>query len=201
MPAKKGQTFNRYSDEIKKEAVRLRVEEGWTYTRIMEKFGIKRKARSLLGYVRAKTRERQERNIAFWSWGSGCRVLHRVPANVVGDGVHTIEQLVHEKNKDPLRGKGYKTPLEKIQLGKQKRCFEKSFYELERYTPTREVYLSRENRTLVRVETVSILRMKYQTAIRNLLFNQLKAAGATICGVDMMIDSLEKKQPIPITAS
>ena len=60
-------------------------------------------------------------------------VLHRVPANVVGDGVHTIEQLVHEKNKDPLRGKGYKTPLEKIQLGKQKRCFEKSCYELERY--------------------------------------------------------------------
>ncbi|MGV2644572.1 bifunctional glutamate--cysteine ligase GshA/glutathione synthetase GshB, partial [Clostridium perfringens] len=39
-------------------------------------------------------------------------VLHRVPANVVGDGIHTIVQLVHEKNKDPLRGKGYKTPLE-----------------------------------------------------------------------------------------
>lgn len=41
MPAKKGQTFNRYSEETKKEAVRLRVEEGWAYSRIMEKFGIK----------------------------------------------------------------------------------------------------------------------------------------------------------------
>ena len=41
MPAKKGQTFNRYSEETKKEAVRLRVEEGWAYNRIMEKFGIK----------------------------------------------------------------------------------------------------------------------------------------------------------------
>lgn len=28
MPAKKGQTFNRYSEETKKEAVRLRTEEG-----------------------------------------------------------------------------------------------------------------------------------------------------------------------------
>ncbi|WJH26907.1 transposase [Paenibacillus sp. CC-CFT742] len=41
MPAKKGQTFNRYSEETKKEAVRLRMEEGWPYSRIMEKFGIK----------------------------------------------------------------------------------------------------------------------------------------------------------------
>ncbi|WP_435303371.1 IS3 family transposase [Paenibacillus amylolyticus] len=41
MPAKKGQTFNQYSEETKKEAVRLRLEEGWTYSRIMEKFGIK----------------------------------------------------------------------------------------------------------------------------------------------------------------
>ena len=37
-------------------------------------------------------------------------ILQRVPANVEGDGIHTIEGLVTEKNKDPLRGKGYKTP-------------------------------------------------------------------------------------------
>lgn len=43
-------------------------------------------------------------------------LFHRVPANVTGDGVHTIEELVNEKNKDPLRGKGYVTPLEKINL-------------------------------------------------------------------------------------
>ncbi|EFZ2209150.1 transposase [Paenibacillus glucanolyticus] len=41
MSAKKGQTFNRYSEETKKEAVRLRVEEGWAYSQIMKKFGIK----------------------------------------------------------------------------------------------------------------------------------------------------------------
>ncbi|MGG0815607.1 hypothetical protein ABE142_23525 [Paenibacillus alvei] len=53
-------------------------------------------------------------------------ILHRVPANVVGDGIHTIEPLVHKKNKDPLRGRGYKTPLEKIQLGEAETMFLKN---------------------------------------------------------------------------
>ena len=49
--------------------------------------------------------------------GGKCRaVLHRVPANVIGDGTHTIAQLVTAKNDDPRRGQGYKTPLEKIKL-------------------------------------------------------------------------------------
>ena len=44
-------------------------------------------------------------------------ILHRVPANVTGNGTLTIRELIHLKNQDPFRGKGYKTPLEKIQLG------------------------------------------------------------------------------------
>lgn len=44
-------------------------------------------------------------------------ILHRVPANVVGDGCLTIRQLVALKNQDPLRGVGYVTPLERIRLG------------------------------------------------------------------------------------
>lgn len=50
-------------------------------------------------------------------------VLHRVPANVVGDGVRSIRELVEQKNRDPLRGKGYRTPLERIQLGQTEERF------------------------------------------------------------------------------
>jgi len=50
-------------------------------------------------------------------------ILHRVPANVTGNGKQTISELVVEKNKDPLRGKGYRTPLEKIQLGEAEQMF------------------------------------------------------------------------------
>lgn len=43
--AKKGQTFKSYSKEIRLEAVRLHLEEKWTYRRITEKYGIHDKHR------------------------------------------------------------------------------------------------------------------------------------------------------------
>jgi len=53
-------------------------------------------------------------------------ILHRVPANVSGNGINTVRELVTEKNKDPLRGKGYHTPLEKIQMGEAELMFLKT---------------------------------------------------------------------------
>lgn len=44
-------------------------------------------------------------------------VLKRVPANVTGDGIHTVHELVDEKNTDPLRGTDHLKPLEEIQTG------------------------------------------------------------------------------------
>ena len=50
-------------------------------------------------------------------------ILHRVPANVKGDGERSIKELVEEKNLDPLRGVGYKTPLEKIRFEDPEKLF------------------------------------------------------------------------------
>ncbi|MCP4756607.1 MAG: bifunctional glutamate--cysteine ligase GshA/glutathione synthetase GshB [Proteobacteria bacterium] len=55
--------------------------------------------------------------------GTVVAVLHRLPANVIGDGNRTVMELVEEKNGNPLRGIGYKTPLEKLRTG----AVEKSF--------------------------------------------------------------------------
>ncbi|WP_085979470.1 IS3 family transposase [Paenibacillus curdlanolyticus] len=49
--AKKGQTFNRYDEATKKEAVRLRLEEQWSYPMIMDKFGIKSETQ-IMNWVR-----------------------------------------------------------------------------------------------------------------------------------------------------
>ena len=40
----------------------------------------------------------------------------REPAQVIGDGTHTIEQLVEIENKNPLRGDGHATALTKIRF-------------------------------------------------------------------------------------
>ncbi|WP_183255574.1 IS3 family transposase [Anoxybacteroides tepidamans] len=39
--AKKGQTFQSYSEELKREVVRLKLEEGWSYRQLREHFGVK----------------------------------------------------------------------------------------------------------------------------------------------------------------
>jgi glutamate--cysteine ligase len=44
-------------------------------------------------------------------------VLHRAPANVLGDGSSTVRALVDMKNAHPYRGEGYHSPLERIRLG------------------------------------------------------------------------------------
>jgi transposase len=43
--AMKGQKFKTYSDETKREAIRLHVEEKWSYRKINEHFGIQDKDR------------------------------------------------------------------------------------------------------------------------------------------------------------
>ncbi|MGF6786140.1 cyanophycin synthetase [Paraburkholderia sp. 35.1] len=43
-------------------------------------------------------------------------VARRIPAHVLGDGVHTIEELVEEVNQDPRRGAGHENVLTRVEL-------------------------------------------------------------------------------------
>nr|WP_295970744.1 bifunctional glutamate--cysteine ligase GshA/glutathione synthetase GshB [uncultured Bacillus sp.] len=119
-------------------------------------------------------------------------ILHRVPANVTGNGIHTIAQLAEDKNKDPLRGKGYKTPLEKISLGNAEKLFlknqGKTIYDVPEIGEL--VYL-RENSNISTggdsIDYTDVIPESYkQIAVR-----AAKAAGAVFCGVDMMIENIE----------
>ena len=42
--------------------------------------------------------------------------IYRIPANVQGDGIHTIKGLIEIKNKDPRRGAGHKKSLVRINV-------------------------------------------------------------------------------------
>ena len=50
--------------------------------------------------------------------GQVVAVAERVPANVVGDGKSTVEQLVEEVNRDPQRGDGHDNVLTRITIDK-----------------------------------------------------------------------------------
>lgn len=121
-------------------------------------------------------------------------VLHRVPANVVGDGVHTIEELVHEKNKDPLRGRGYKTPLEKIRIGEAEEMFLKNHtMTWSDIPPLNEIIYLRENSNISTGGDSLDFTDEIPGCYKDLAIQSAKAAGATICGVDMMIDDIREE--------
>ena len=119
-------------------------------------------------------------------------ILHRVPANVTGDGIHTIEQLVEDKNKDPLRGKGYKTPLEKINLGEAEKLFLKNQGKRIVDIPTKEeiIYL-RENSNISTGGDSIDYTDDIPDSYKKIAVRAAKAAGAVFCGVDMMIDNIQ----------
>lgn len=116
-------------------------------------------------------------------------ILHRVPANVKGDGKHTIEELIEIKNKDSLRGKGYKTPLEKIKIDTSALLYLKN-HNRDIYTVLKEdeVVFLRENSNISTggdsIDFTDIIPNRF----KEIAIKSAKAIGAKICGVDMVIE-------------
>ena len=120
-------------------------------------------------------------------------ILHRVPANVVGDGVHTITELVEEKNKDVLRGTGYKKPLQKIFLGEAESTFLATQNLDFDYTPKKDetIYL-RENSNISTGGDSIDFTDDILDEYKQIAIDSASAADATICGVDLMINDIKE---------
>lgn len=116
-------------------------------------------------------------------------ILHRVPANVKGDGKSSIRQLVEIKNQDSLRGKGYKTPLEKIGLDASSELFLKQKGLNFDYIPAQDeiVYL-RENSNISTggdsIDYTDIIPERF----KRIAVEAAQAMEAKFCGVDMMLE-------------
>lgn len=115
-------------------------------------------------------------------------ILHRIPANVTGDGLKSISELVQIKNQDPLRGKGYRTPLEKIQLGEAEALFlkaqDKDFDSIPASGET--VYL-RENSNISTGGDSIDFTDEVHDSYKRIALKAAKALNVTITGLDMMI--------------
>lgn len=121
-------------------------------------------------------------------------ILHRVPANVIGDGLKSIRELVEVKNQDPLRGVGYKTPLEKINLDENAELFLKQSGLNFDYIPKKDeiVYL-RENSNISTGGDSIDYTDDIKDRFKDIAVESSKAIGANICGVDMIIEDYTDK--------
>lgn len=126
--------------------------------------------------------------------GEVAGILQRVPANVIGDGKSTIKKLVEIKNENPLRGKGYKTPLEKLKIGEEEIFHLKGQKLTPEYIPKKnEKIFLRENSNISTggdsIDYTDIIPQDF----KNEAIRASKAVGAKITGVDMIISNLNKE--------
>lgn len=127
-------------------------------------------------------------------------VLLRVPANVTGDGKHTIRQLVELKNQDPLRGSNHRSPLEKIQLGESElQVLKEQGYDFDSI-PKKEVLVYLRENSNVSTGGDSIDRTAaFSADYKKIAVDAAQTLGAVICGVDMLVD--DRNQPASATAA
>ncbi|MBF0788263.1 MULTISPECIES: bifunctional glutamate--cysteine ligase GshA/glutathione synthetase GshB [unclassified Streptococcus] len=115
-------------------------------------------------------------------------VLLRVAANVVGDGIHTIRELVQLKNQDPLRGRDHRSPLEVINLGD----IERLMLSQQGYSP--ETILEAGQRAELRGnsnistggDSIDVTH-QMNDSYKQLAAEMATAMGAWVCGVDLII--------------
>jgi glutamate--cysteine ligase len=115
-------------------------------------------------------------------------ILHRVPANVTGNAKQTIRELVIEKNKDPLRGKGYRTPLEKIQMGEAEQMFLKAQnLDFESVPAEGETVYLRENSNISTGGDSIDFTDEIPESYKQIAVKAAKALNVAITGLDMII--------------
>lgn len=118
-------------------------------------------------------------------------ILNRVPANVIGNGVNTIKELVEEKNKDSLRGVGYVSPLEKINIDESAKLFlhAQNMDENTVLEQGKQVFLRENSNISTGGDSIDFTDEVHQV-FKDLAVEATKAFDITFCGVDIMIEDI-----------
>ncbi|WP_187423892.1 bifunctional glutamate--cysteine ligase GshA/glutathione synthetase GshB [Streptococcus sp. Marseille-P7376] len=115
-------------------------------------------------------------------------VLLRVAANVVGDGQHTVRELVAIKNDNPLRGRDHRSPLEIIELGDiELLMLDQQGYGPDDILPAGvKVDLRRNSNISTGGDSIDVTDSMHPS-YKELAADMAKAMGAWACGVDLII--------------
>lgn len=120
-------------------------------------------------------------------------VLLRVPANVIGDGEHTVAELVAMKNDHPLRGDGSRTPLKKIALGDIEQLQLKEQGLTINSIPAKGQLVQLRANSNISTGGDSIdMTDEMHPSYKQIAVGITKAMGAAVCGVDLIIPDLHK---------
>ncbi|MFN5458761.1 MAG: cyanophycin synthetase [Bacteroidota bacterium] len=115
----------------------------------------------------------------------------RVPANVVGDGKHSIQQLIEITNKDPRRGYGHENVLTEIEVDRDTTdLLIKKNYNLETVPKKDEiVYLKSTANLSTGGTSIDVTELMHPENI--FLAERIsRVIGLDVCGIDIMANNL-----------
>ena len=125
--------------------------------------------------------------------GQVVAVAERVPANVVGDGKSTVEQLVEEVNRDPQRGDGHDNVLTRITIDKLTLdLLQKQGYAMDSVLPADERVFLRATANLS-TGGIAVDRTDEIHPENVWLFSRVaKIIGLDIAGIDVVTSDISK---------
>jgi len=117
----------------------------------------------------------------------------RDPPHVVGDGVHTVRQLVETVNLDPRRGSGHATSLTKIRFDDiALASLAKQGYDAESVPPKGQRVTLRNNANLSTGGSATDVTDDVHPEVAARAIAAAHMVGLDICGVDLVCDSVLK---------
>ncbi|HOF51603.1 MAG TPA: cyanophycin synthetase [Rhodoferax sp.] len=115
----------------------------------------------------------------------------RDPPKVVGDGVHTITQLVEQVNKDPRRGSGHSTSLTKIRFDDIARsCLASQGFEADSIPVKGQRVNLRNNANLSTGGSATDVTDDVHPDVAARAVAAARMVGLDICGVDVVCDTI-----------
>ena len=124
-------------------------------------------------------------------------VAHREPANVVGDGTHTIRELIKIKNQDPRRGEGHIYPLTKIKIDNSiKQYLREQKREMENILPSgKKIYLRKNSNLSTGGDSIDVTDQVHPE-LKKIAVKTIRAIpGFAYGGIDIMSNKDISKKP------
>ncbi|AXA34068.1 cyanophycin synthetase [Francisella adeliensis] len=118
-------------------------------------------------------------------------VAKRVPGHVVGDGKHTIEQLIDIVNEDPRRGVGHEKVLTRLELDYQATSLlNAAGFNKDTVLDNDEIFYLRSTANLSTGGTAVDVTDIVHPDNRDMAERAIKAVGLDVGGVDFLIDDI-----------
>ena len=115
----------------------------------------------------------------------------RTPGHVVGDGVHTVSQLVEVVNQDPRRGVGHEKVLTRIELDAQaETMLGRIGYDKDSLPKVDEIVYLRSTANLSTGGTATDVTDIIHPDNRDMAVRAIKAIGLDVGGVDFLSDNI-----------